>query len=389
MAVMVTVGLLAGNSSPRHHVVANPGPELTAWVTSTPLSGTNRLYGTVTTRSGQTHTGFIRWDRNEGSWADLLDATKLNDRGRSATLSGLRFGHVQRIDVTGRESARFTLRSGQRIQFGSQASDLGTGLRALTVDKHDNSQAEFEWRDLRAVEFSQAPSGARPPNGRLYGTMTTRSGHQFTGYVTWDVDEIYSSDILDGDLRGKRQQIPFGAIASIDRVNSGAARVMLHSGEEMVLRGTNDVNRRNSGISVSDPALGQVKVGWEAFDNVRFHGTDQESRLTDFGLAGALKGTVVTTSGDEYFGVVRWDRDESHVWELLDGEHRGIEFKIELGNVDQIDKTLRGVRVTLKDGRVFDLYGSNDVDHRNRGIAVGTQGRVVDWDDFELFRLEG
>ena len=38
----------------------------------------------------------------------------------------------------------------------------------------------------------------------------------------------------------------------------------------------------------------------------------------------------------------------------------------------------------LKDGRSFELSGSNDVDRGNRGIIIRTDGREyeVDWNDF-------
>ena len=52
----------------------------------------------------------------------------------------------------------------------------------------------------------------------MHGTVHTRTGMSFTGYVTWDVDEIYSTDILDGDHDGDRLRIPFGQIASIEQL---------------------------------------------------------------------------------------------------------------------------------------------------------------------------
>ncbi|HEX9709240.1 MAG TPA: hypothetical protein VGB42_04645, partial [Candidatus Thermoplasmatota archaeon] len=36
----------------------------------------DRLYGRVVTQGGAVYTGFIRWDLNEGSWADLLNGSK-------------------------------------------------------------------------------------------------------------------------------------------------------------------------------------------------------------------------------------------------------------------------------------------------------------------------
>jgi hypothetical protein len=35
-----------------------------------------RLYGKVTDAAGQTYEGYLRWDKNEVGWVDLLDGTK-------------------------------------------------------------------------------------------------------------------------------------------------------------------------------------------------------------------------------------------------------------------------------------------------------------------------
>ena len=39
----------------------------------------DRIHGRVVTKSGQTHTGFIRWTRGEATWADLLPGYKAID----------------------------------------------------------------------------------------------------------------------------------------------------------------------------------------------------------------------------------------------------------------------------------------------------------------------
>ena len=353
-----------------------------------PLMGINRIYGTVTSRSGRQYTGFIRWDRNEGSWTDFLDARKPNNRG-SENISGIRFGHVSSIEVLNDHSALFTLKSGEQVQLNSNASDLGTGLRALIVDQPDGSSYEFSWRDLDIIDFLPVPSAHKPNEARLYGTMTTRSGMEFTGFVTWDVDEIYTTDILDGDLDGHRQRIPFGSIESIERFSSRASLVTLKNGDEFILDGSNDVNSSISGISVSDPALGQVKLRWHEFDRVVFHGTNDENEFVDFDGGRRIQGTVVTESGEEITGAIRWDDDEAYTWEMLDGDIRDIEFKIEFSNIDRIVKSNRGATVTLRDGREFNLDGSNDVDDGNRGIIIQDNGRTyeVEWDDFRELRI--
>ncbi len=347
-----------------------------------PLTGINRIYGTVRTVYGSEFTGYIRWDRNEGSWTDLLDATKPRYRGGS-TIAGIRFGHVDRIDVTGNSSASFLLRSGRRMELTANASDLGTGLRSLHVDEGQGQIAEFSWRDLESVDFF-APGETPPSESRMHGTVTTRSGMQFTGYVTWDVDEIYSTDILDGDHEGQRLRIPFGEVLTIERHASWGSRVTLRNGESFILEGTNDVDGSISGIEVSDATLGAVKLDWRDFDMVEFHGTDDEVATANFDGGRVLRGTVRTVDGDVHAGEIIWDMDEQYTWEMLNGDVEGLEFHVEFGNVTSIEKTRRGALVTLKDGRSFELTDSNDVDHGHKGVLIRTDGRdyEVDWRDF-------
>jgi len=383
LAGLITVGLLANAPmvAPETTVVREIRPVVVE-ETRAPLSGINRIYGTVTTVHGGAFTGYIRWDRNEGSWTDLLDATKPRDQGGSS-VSGIRFGHVDRIDVTGRSSALLTLRNGEQVELTASASDLGTGLRALRVDEGDGHVAEFEWRDLQSVDF-EAPGATAPSEVRMHGTVTTRDGMDFTGYVTWDVDEIYSTDILDGDLAGRRLRIPFGELRSIERHTAGGSLVTLKTGEQVVLEGTNDVDSSISGIEVSDATLGAVKLGWNDFDHVRFFEAEDEIAAARFDGGAPIRGTVYTEGGEAYDGQITWDADETHTWEILNGDIRDIEFHVEFGNIEQIEKTSRGALVALRDGRAFELTGSNDVDRGNRGIVIRTDGRdfEVDWRDF-------
>jgi hypothetical protein len=492
-------------------------------------SGSNRLYGTVVTVRGREYEGYIRWDKNEGSWADLLDANKTGaaeygrqvrvrrapraratvvrierdrarierevaraerevaraerDRARverelerdsdqiadraeelaerirsgftfqfgsdedgrvevrdddgffvvstsgegvavvnaamavaprvvvstvrglsprvysqnvaffgGSSQSGIRFGHVRSIRALDSHSALFTLKSGQQVELSGNASDLGSGVRAIIVEQSNGRQVELNWSDLDVVNFYPAPETARPQNFRMYGTMMTRSGVEFTGYVTWDVDEIYSDDILDGEERGHEQEIPFGDIERIERYSSRSAFVTLKNGEEMVLDGSNDVNSSNSGISVSDPLLGQVKVGWDEFESVRFHEAKTSTGYSSFDGGQEIYGTVVTEDGGEYSGTLIWDQDEAHTWEMLNGSQDGVEFHIEFSKIASIAPMgAHDSVVTLKDGRTFEIGGSNDVDSGNRGISVqgdGNDARLISWDEVREVRFQ-
>lgn len=418
-------------------------------------SGDNRLYGRVVTSDGQEYEGYLRWDRNEGSWADLLDAKKRvpsrdvarsirdeerrvrdqerrvrdeerrmrdeerrerdgshrvhieRDRGdrhievrgvrmswrdndlSSSVSSGIRFGHIRRIEALNSRSALLSLRSGEDVEFDGNATDLGSGLRRLIVADPIEGNVELRWSDIDTVEFMDSPTGdlAQAREESLYGTMTTRSGMEFTGYVAWDVDEIFLSDVLDGEDRGIDREIEFGDVTSIARNSSGSARVTLHDGEEVVLRGSNDVDSSNNGITISDPTLGQVKVDWSAFEQVRFHAPANHTGWDAFDGGHRLYGTVTTLDGAVHTGYVLWDKDEAYSWEMLNGTNEDVEFHVELGQVQSVThRSHRGATVTLFDGRVLQLSDSNDVSDGNRGIVITTEdgeATVVSWDNFE------
>lgn len=386
----------------------------------------DRLYGRVTTLGGDVFEGFIRWGRNEGSWTDLLNGNKelpsrnLRDAERLGMVpargedehgfeiagiritwggedddypdevqSGIRFGHVRHLRVLGDDAVALELKSGQEVELEGGSSDLWPDL---TVDDPERGRVELDARDLDAVEFLPVPPGVRPRFGdRLYGTLRTRDGQEFTGYVAWDQDEILTTDVLDGEEGSRDWEIPFGEITAIERNGSRSSRVILRTGEELVLRGSNDVDDDNRGIIVADPDLGQVIVGWDAFSDVTFLPSPGRPGYQAFDGGHRLHGTVVTRDGRELEGWMRWDNDEAFSWEILDGEWRGVTFDVELGAVSVIERRGRGsAQVTLRDGRVFELEGSNDVDEGNKGIFVVDEGgdvSAVAWEDFREIRF--
>ncbi len=388
----------------------------------------NRLYGRVTTEEGDTYEGFIRWDKNEASWSDILSATKelpaanrqqaedmgYFDRGgqqRKGTIevfglkiqydrgdgfpssveSGIRFGHISSIEVLGDRRARLLLKSGQEVELES-GGDLGTSVRDIVVQTR-RGEVRLKWRDIRTVDFMGARWDAAPTAGRrLYGTLLTRDGERFTGFVAWDADEALGTDILDGDEGGQRRKIPFHDIVAIERDGSRAARVFLQAGGDLVLRGTNDVDHSNSGIIVADPSLGEVRVGWDAFERLDLK-APPALRYDAFDGGHLIHGTVFTRSGRSYTGDIRWDNDEEYTWEILDGDlDDDTQMNVEFGNVARIDRvSYRGCRVTLRDGRSFELRGSNDVDEDNKGIYIllpDGKTEAVWWEDLDRVEFE-
>ncbi|MBW3552711.1 MAG: hypothetical protein KY466_04325 [Gemmatimonadetes bacterium] len=380
-----------------------------------------RLYGRVTSTDGRLVEGFIRWGKNEAGWFDILhsskpiprrnhrDAERLGwepaerekrieilgigitfpvDRvslSRTAQ-SGIRFGHVSSLERLSGSRARVMLKSGEELELEG-GGDLGSSIGRITVEDVRGGSVEMEWSDLRSVDFMGGPDVASRMGDRLYGTLVTRGGDRFTGYVAWDIDEIFTTDVLDGEERGRDREIPFGRIRAIARNSSRSARVWLHDGTEMVLDGTNDVNDDNRDILIADPALGEVRVEWDELDRLEFSRAPTSPEFAAFDGGRRLRGTVEATGGERHSGLIRWDNDEEYTWEMLDGQLRdGIDLDIEMGAIASIER--RGYRtsvVTLRDGRSFELGGSNDVDEDNKGVYVEREDGglvLVPWDSF-------
>ncbi|MEJ2540878.1 MAG: hypothetical protein P8188_13055 [Gemmatimonadota bacterium] len=407
-----------------------------AFASAAPLAAqapADRIWAQVETVAGDVYEGFLRWDRNEGSWADVLNASRRipedhrrmwseaqgrdrEDRERSieflgftlsweeddpefeeSAQSGVRFGHIDHLRVLDDDRAEVVLRSGEVVEFEGGGTDLGSDLRELLVEMPGQGTVELSWDELREVRFGAAPVGSRPDAQRLYGTVQDRWGNRFTGAVSWDTDEILDSDVLDGEEDGRDREIPFRDIAAIERDWDGA-RVTLVDGREVLLTGSNDVGRGHRGVQVSDPALGMVEVEWDEFESVRFHAPDVSASRDSFTGGHRLRGTVTTRGGDRFTGWIRWDADESRSWEFLDGSWRDVVYDIEFGAIDRIARaSSRSARVTLRDGREFELEDSNDVDRDNKGIFVDVSGDSgeeegewvrIGWDEFEEIRFQ-
>lgn len=384
------------------------GPALVPLATPASAQAPDRIWGRVHTPSGDRYEGFIRWDRNEGSWTDILDGSKeIPEASYEAWLaaarggerptrtidlmgyrvswneedpdfprevsSGVRFGHLAGLIVLDEDRVQLVLRSGQRQELAGGATDIGTSIRDIVVEDPDGEVAELDWDEVERIDFFAAPPGARPRARRLYGTVEDRNGRRFTGHVAWDLDEILESDVLDGEEEGGRDwEIPFRDIRAIERASRRASRVILASGEERVLRGSNDVGRGHRGVQISDPSLGMVEVEWEDFHRLDLSEAPAGAGGYDaFDGGHRLEGVVETASGQEFAGRIRWDADEEWSWELLDGRSDGVRFSIELGRIHCIEKPeTEGVSVTLLDGRTFELDDSNDVTSENRGVFV-------------------
>ncbi|MGB2698510.1 MAG: hypothetical protein WBD28_11735 [Candidatus Zixiibacteriota bacterium] len=385
------------------------------------LSTTGRIYGRIYTDDDKIYEGWIRWDKNEAFWDDILDATKKYDtphprktkkeryikifgfrislgeegeEGETSASMGIKFGHLEQIKVRSGHRATLYLKNGTKMDVTSYGTDIGNSVRGIEVEGPEFGKLTLDWDNLEKVHFEKEPdrTPAKKREG-LYGKLTTRDGEEFTGFITWDTDELFSTDILDGEEHGRDWEIPFGNIEAIERRSRSSARVYLTNGEKLTLSGTNDVNSSVRGIQVNDSEIGLIDISWGSFDRVDFlkGGEKYLKSYDEFDGGERLYGTVEDEDGEKYTGYITWDDDEKFGWEILNGKYHDLDMEIEFCNIQSIRKrAFWGAEVTLKNGKQFRLEDSNDVNEDNKGIFIeddeGNEIRI-DWDDFEKVRF--
>lgn len=388
-----------------------------------------RIYGKLYTVDNDVFEGWIRWDKNEAYWDDIIDGTIEKDRREAnrkqgkrhyketkdfgvnvfglklgegtsvfgfdlASESQIQFGHLRTLARDRDEGATLTLKNGEVVIFQS-GSDLGPGLREILINDVKEGDIYFDWDDIDHIDFMQET--AEPTDGleRLYGRVSTRRAGEFTGWIEWDVDEVFNEDDLDGDEDGGRtRKIQMGRIGSIERRSSSSASIVLKDGKELILRNSNDVNSENRGIVVKSAEFGRVKVNWSDFEKAEFLPVPKAElpHYKDFDGGAPIRGTATTEDGEEFSGSVAWDNDEEYTWEHLNGEYKGVEIVIPFAIISSIEKSSqRSATVTLKSGNTYILSGSNDVNEENKGIFVskdkGTPEQI-DWYDFAKLMIK-
>ncbi|MCZ6600561.1 MAG: hypothetical protein O7A07_06945, partial [Acidobacteria bacterium] len=105
---------------------------------------------------------------------------------------------------------------------------------------------------------------------RLHGTVTAADGSRHAGPITWDRDEQFSWETLNGRAGELEYAIPFANIATLENSNRHGAVVHLRNGQILELRGSNDVNQENKGILIDSSDQEPVELTWDSFQQVEF-----------------------------------------------------------------------------------------------------------------------
>ena len=266
-----------------------------------------------------------------------------------------------------------------------------------------------------------APAAANPGAGLIHATVTLRDGTAHTGYLRWEDEDAFWDDVFSArqkdlpwigyadrdELARERRRRYFETHGLLDRLawslhNKGddvkfSRPFICRYGDLAMLRLTRDeskpviaVLRDGREVTIGGPSrdIGSdlviypqpdqpVDLAWDDLSEIRF-GAAPVSSLP---YATRLAGTVQYRDGT-LVGNLQWDTSECTSRDTIDSDQEDIP-------ITQVRRIARsrhgGSDVTLTDGRVLALDGTNDVSDGNRGVAVEVVdlGRVtVPWDRF-------
>ena len=257
------------------------------------------IYGKVTTIDGKSFEGPLRWGKEEVFWTDLFNSAKQENNNlqylsrdqRHALMERhegwgegfvqwvankmsydtdeydhthqfvCQFGEIKSLRPFSRNRVDVTLQNGEKVEVSGEGyNDIGTEVKVIDPEI---GEIALSWGRIEVIEFSEAPGKLSSGFGEpLFGTVDTYAG-TFTGYIQWDHDERLSTDKLDGDTDDGDLSIEFGNISTIEREGYNSSHVVLKSGRDMDLRGSNDVNSENRGIIVTTEKLGRIDIPWK------------------------------------------------------------------------------------------------------------------------------
>ena len=372
-----------------------------------------RIYGKVTTVTGDIYEGRIIWGSGNGEhetiWNHTFDGTyNFYDQNRDAynrqrdrqrrirrTLPAefsVMFGQITLLERS-RSGSNVVLKDGREYEVSA-----GDSRESITVLDSELGKVVISRRDYEKVEFMDEPEeytrNADEKGYPIFGTVSTSSGLTFTGFIMWDNDESLSTHILNGEEGRYKREIPFSKIQSIAPLNRRSSEINLWTGRKIVLRGSNDVNSDNKGLFVADKSFGIIEISWRDLEKVEFERNVSGMRYSDFKAGIPLFGTLVDENGDEHEGFIRWDDDENFSTDFLNGQYENLSFKLEFSNIREIRRRSRSsATVVMRNGVELLLRNSNDVNYRNKGILVleradDADGKLFEWDEFEkvIFR---
>lgn len=383
------------------------------------------LYGTVTAQNGQQYRGQLRWDDEEALWHNFFRGYRteftLTERNSSVAAAHRRkqrgitgasfgfmelwkdktddaelhfecaFGYLVRI-VNHRADnyAMVTLKGGRQIQLKGGRGDLGDDI--VIYDQKTASRVELPFGDIARIDFSPTPPGLiSVPGQAVFGEVLTTAG-TFTGYISWDLEECLTQDIISGRREGTRVDIAFGNIRTLIAEGEGS-QITLTNGRSLFLNDHDDVDRGNHGIRIFLRGSIAVQLPWEGFVSLNLRSPSFAlPRYEDYGTPHALKGRITLADGSMLTGQFVYDLEESLDCEILNGVNGNATYYLPFASVAAVvPRNDRFATVRLRSERELLLGGNPDVNGTNNGIlieATWRNGQFVQWKDIQRVDFE-
>lgn len=270
-----------------------------------------------------------------------------------------------------------------------------------------------------------SPAAGQDNSAFIYGTITTDSDEQYTGYIRWGKEEMYWHDIFNAD-KEDNFQVPnpkkrngdiwekidwslgsiwndnhcencntghvfacmFGEISSLETMRGERAMLIFKNGSSIIVDGSSS-NDVGSKINMVDYELGNITFSWDDISNIQFSQAPADEKSP---YGSILYGSVKTERRKSFTGFIEWDMDERNGADIMDGESKYGEQNIPFEKILKIVKIHGGdaVEITFQSGRTIELDGSNDCDNGNRGIGVYDPeigSLEIEWDFFDSVTL--
>jgi len=226
------------------------------------------LYGTVETTT-ESFTGFLQWDHDE-----RLSEDELNGDTEDGDLD-IEFGNIRSIERAGRSASKVTLKSGREFKLRG-SNDVNSENRGIIVNIPNMGRVDIKWDEFESIKFedtwptSNLSYDQFKGDKKISGSVKTENGKTYKGLITYDLDESYNLEFLDGMHKDIEYLIPFNVINKIKPLNREESIVELINGNDIVFEDRVDVNSGNDGVLVFTSKREFDYIPWNEIIEIEF-----------------------------------------------------------------------------------------------------------------------
>lgn len=224
------------------------------------------LYGTVHTVNGPI-SGLIKWDKTKFTTSAAIYG-KNSDR-----TVGIKFSQIKKIEKKDK-GARITLHSGKQV-FLKDGRDVSAQNGGIIVANPDGGQALIAWSAFKSVIFHDQEGesvtyGSFIKPRRIYAQAVESKNRILKGNCSFDMDEEWSFEMLEGTSNRIYYKIPFSNVAAIIPQNEKQSKVILKDQRSLTLSNENDVSALNWGLIIWLKNSKYQYFPWEEINKVQF-----------------------------------------------------------------------------------------------------------------------